>query len=215
MNEFRLILIIILALFCSLLAAEKVADTINPAFYNNEGLPELHQMTKLSGNTRPQVKPTDLNIVADYFCYSDERFYIAIQTKNSRFPLSARLGTVWYSYMTVIGKPGNEDMVWALMYFNVPLAGLRPGLYRINNKKNKKELIRIGDIEYHIDKEKSFLLMSCKVSDLLSDPNFSIWYDKESPCFGLVSMTSSTGIFPFGTKTVDSTIPGKLIKLKH
>jgi len=214
MNKVRLIRIIILASFCSILAAAKVVDVIKPAVYKNKGLPGLHQMTKLSGNPRPQVNPPDLNIVADYFCYSDERFYTAIQTKNSNFPKSGKLGTIWYSYMSVIGKPGNEDIAWALIYINVPLAGLRPGLYRLNNK-NKNELIRIGDIEYHIDKDKSSLLMSCKVADLLSDPNFSIWYDKTSPSFGLISITTSTGILPFRTKTVDSTFPGKLIKLNE
>lgn len=212
MNKYRLISIIILTSFCSVLAAEKAVEVINPAVYKNKGLPGLHQMTKLSGNSRPAVNPPDLNIIADYFGYSEERFYTAIQTQNSSFPKSGKLGTLWYSYMSVIGKPGNEDIVWALTYINVPLAGLRPGLYRLNNK-NKKELIRIGDIEYHIDKDNGLLIMSCKISDLLSDPNFSIWYDKESPYFGLVSITTSTGILPFRTKTVDSTFPGKLIKL--
>jgi hypothetical protein len=170
-------------------------------------------MTKLSDNPDSKAKPWDLNIVADYFCYSDDRFYTAIQAKSGSFPKSAKLGTTLYSYMTVIAQPDNDDFVWALTYINVPIAGLKPGLYRIDKRK-KQELIRIGDIEFHVDKDNNLLIMSCKVTDLLADPIFSAWYNKAAPSFGLLSITSSTSILPFKTITVDSTHPGRIIKLR-
>ena len=202
--------IILLAVFNPQTALSRVAEPIKPAAYRGAGLPKLSQMTKLSGDKQKQVEPEYLRIVADYFCYSDDRFYTAIQAKNGSFPRSGKLGTSWYSYMTVIAKPGYDEIVWAITYINVPMAGLRPGLYRVDNRK-KQELIRIGDIEYHIDKEKSLLRMSCKISDLLADPDFSAWYNKAAPDLGLLSMTTSTTILPFNTKTVDSTYPVKII----
>ncbi|MDY0151758.1 MAG: hypothetical protein RBS43_05750 [Candidatus Cloacimonas sp.] len=212
MKKARLLCLILLTALCLQLGAVKQGDAVKPAMFNGVGLPKLAQMTKLSGNSAVQVKPGDLNIVADYFCYSEDRFYTAMQTKSGSFPKSGKLGTAWYSFMTVIAKPDNEKIVWALTYINVPMAGLKPGLYRVDNGK-KQELKRIGNIEYQIDKDSNLLRMSCRISDLLADPDFSAWYNKAAPSFGLLSMSSCTTIFPFKTKTVDSTNPGRLIKL--
>jgi len=212
MKKAGMLCIILLALFCPKLVSAKVLEAIKPAFYSGTGLPKLTQMTMLSGDHRKQIEPEYLRLTADYFCYSDDRFYTAIQTKSGSFPRSGKLGTAWYSYMSVIAKPGNDEVVWALTFIDVPMAGLRPGLYRLEKNK-KQELVRIGDIEYHIDKDKSLLRMSCKISDLLADPDFSAWYKKANPSFGLLSITTSTTIRPFRTKTVDGTYPGRLIML--
>ena len=212
MKKACILCIILLSSIAVKLTAVKVDDAVKPDMYNGNGLPKLHQMTKLSGNPSPDVKPGFLNIVADYFCYSDDRFYTAIQTKSGSFPSSGKLGTSWYSYMTVIANPDNKDIAWALTYINVPMTSIKPGLYRIDSRK-KDELIRIGDIEYNIDRDNSLLRMSCKISDLLADPYFSAWYDKTAPIFAMLSLTSSTSIIPFRTKTVGSTYPGSIIKL--
>ncbi|PKN78357.1 MAG: hypothetical protein CVU48_08530 [Candidatus Cloacimonetes bacterium HGW-Cloacimonetes-1] len=210
MKRTLILCIILLAVLYANPAFAVTVEAVKPAIYSGTGLPKLSQMTRLSGNLHKQIKPGYLRIAADYFCYSDDRFYTAIQTSRGSFPGSGKLGTAWYSYMTIIGKPGNDDIVWALAYINVPMAKLRPGLYRIDKRK-KHDLVRIGDIEFHVDKENSLLRMSCKISDLLADPDFAAWYNKDTPRFGLLSITSSTTILPMKTTTVDSTYPGRLI----
>lgn len=212
MKKSGILCIILLAALYPKLIAVKMGDAVKPAIYNGVGLPKLQEMTKLYGSIGSQVEPRDLDIAAEYFCYSKNKLYCAIQTESGGFPKSGKLGTAWYSYMTVIAKPDDDKVVWALSYINVPMAGLKPGLYRIDSSK-KQELIRIGDIEFHIDKKNNLLRMSCKISDLLADSAFSAWYNKTAPSFGILSMSSATTILPIRTKTIDSTYPGRLIKL--
>ena len=188
--------------------------TVHPAHYGGKGLPSLGQMTKVSSDPARDQSAGHLDIVADYFCWSDTKFYAAIQTRDGGFPASGKMGNNWYSYMSVIANPADNSSVWAMIYIDVPLARFKPGLYRVTGRK-ASDLVRIGDISYRIDKTNHLLTMSCDISSLLKDSRFAAWYDPELPKFGLGSMTNKTTVVPYKTGIEDSTAPDvKLILQK-
>lgn len=191
--------------FC--LAPAKTLKEVKPAYHRGRGFPSLAQMTKITSDPSRDQEKDHLDIVADYFAFSDTKFFSAIRNRGGGFPTSARLGSVYFSYMAIIANPADDDVVWAMTYMKVPLAGFKPGLYRIGGM-DSKDLVRIGDIDYKIDPRSNLLMMSCEISSLLSDPLFAAWYKPGNPFFGLASMISKTTVIPYGTSTQDTTYPG-------
>ncbi len=183
---------------------------INPGRYTGNSLPALNRLSRINGSPANTSLPADLDIVADYLALSDSRVYAGIQTRGGGFSTSGNLGTAYYSYMAVIANPASEDVVWALTYINVPLAGIRPGLYRVEGW-GRNDLIRLGDIRYKLDKSTGSIVMSCELSDLLADPAFSAWYKRNNPSFGFASQTNRSRAVPYRTIKQDSTYPGSLI----
>lgn len=179
-----------------------------PVFYTGTALPGSAQLTKVSADPKKDVKTDHYDLVADYMAHSDARIYTAIQNRGGGFPTSLSLGTVYPSYMAVIANPADDPkdpdvVVWALVYIKVSVAGLSPGLFRIQHEK----LTRIGNIQHRIDKAGNLLVMSCSKADLVNDPAFAKWYNKASPVFGFKSIINRTAIIPFGT-TVQDESPG-------
>lgn len=213
MNQrIQILFLVALGLFslAALPANAKTLKDIVPAHYAGQGMPALSQMTLVSTDPAHDHKTDHLDILADHFAFSDARFYAAIRNRGGGFPTSARLGSVYYSYMVVIANLADDDVIWALTYIRVPLAGLKPGLYRIGGM-DAKDLVRIGDIDYQIDPASNLLKMSCKISSLLSDPLFSAWYKPGNPSFGLGSTTNKTTVIPYKTSSPDTTYPGARI----
>ncbi len=133
-----------------------------PLFYEGKALPGLAQLSRVSVGERNDVKTDHYDLVADYLTHSTTWIFSAIQNRGGGFPTSLSLGTVYPSYMSVIANPADDPedprvIIWALVYMKVPLGGLSPGLYRIQNKK----LTRIGDIQYQILADSNLLVMSC------------------------------------------------------
>lgn len=108
--------------------------------------------------------------------------------------------------MAVIANNADLKHIWAMVHINVPMTSFKPGLYRIEVKK--QTLTRIGDISYEIAKGSNLLKMSCSISTLLADPLFKAWYKTEQPSFSLGSQSLRTRLIPFGTKLQDSTNTG-------
>jgi hypothetical protein len=207
------ILSAILALLLATLSASTPMRSVKPVYFSGNGLPKLTQMTRTNSDPAHDEESGHLDIVADYFCFSDKKFFAAIQTRDGGFPAHGKLGSAWYSYMAVIADPGNDKNVWAMIYFNVPLVGFKPGLYRVEGRR-QKDLVRIGNIDYRIDKESRFLVMGCNITDLLADPKFAAWYDRSDPSFAFATMAIKTTLLPYRTGTQDSTLPGALVRPK-
>lgn len=194
--------------FC--LAPAKTLKEVKPAYHRGRGFPSLAQMSVVSRDPSHDQEKDHLDIVADYFAFSGARFYAAIRNRGGGFPTSGFLGSAYYSYMVIIANLADDDVVWALTYMKVPLAGFKPGLYRIGGM-DSKDLVRVGDIDYKIDARSNLLMMSCDISSLLADPLFATWYEPGNPSFGLASMTSKTTVIPYKTSTEDTTYPGARI----
>jgi hypothetical protein len=205
---FKSFCILCLSFLCfgSLSATEKTR-TVKPVYYTGNGLPELIQMTRVSIDPVQSKLAPYLDIIANYFCFSDTKFYFAIQTRSPKFPSYGKLGNAWYSYMAVMVNPADAKTVWALTYIKVPLARYKPALYRIDVKKTSS-LIRLGSIDYRIDKASNALIMSCDISSLLADPQFAAWYNTKEPLFGLGCIVNKTTIIPYRTTSPNTTEAG-------
>lgn len=199
-----------LFLLAAIPAQAKTQKDIVPAHYKGRGFPSLAQMTMVSRDPSNDQEKDNLDIVADYFAFSGTKFFAAIRNRGGGFPSSGFLGSAYYSYMVIIANLADDNVVWALTYMKVPLAGFKPGLYRIGGM-DSKELVRVGDINYKIDPKSNLLMMSCDISSLLADPLFAAWYEPGNPSFGLASMTSKTTVIPYKTSTEDTTYPGARI----
>ena len=193
-------------------AAPKGSAGVNPVFFSGKAWPALSQMTRTSTDAKNDQKKDHLDIVADYFCWSDTKLYAAIQNRGGGFPTSGLLGTEYYSYMAVFANMGDQEYIWALTLINVPVAGFKPGLYRIE-VKNQKNIKRIADISYETVGASNLLRMSCNISSLRADPLFKGWQNTDQPTFKMVSQSFKTTIIPFGTKVQDGTEPGVVLNL--
>ncbi len=193
-------------------------QNIIPVYHESTALPALSQLTRVAADPQNDTGYQNLDIVSDYLTFNGSgtglKISAAIQNRGGGFPTSAGLGTTYYSYMSVIAPPGSDPndpgvVVWALVYMNVPLGGISPGLFRIEGTATD-DLIRIGDITYNIDTTNNLLVMSCNVSDLLADPAFAAWYNVPAPAFGFASLTTRTTVIPFATYNEDQTSGGKM-----
>lgn len=192
---------------------------VKPVYYGGTALPSLEQLTKSSIDPANDQSTNYLDIVADYFTFSDTKFYAGIQNRGGGFPTSGGLGTSYFAYMVVITNPADPDTVWALNYMNVALGGISPGLYKITGTSTS-DLIRIGDISTQITTGSNLLTMSCNIADLLADPTFAAWYNPANPILATVSMTSRTTLIPFATTQTDfspgaTVYPTRLLNQLH
>lgn len=187
---------------------------VNPVYYGGSGLPALGQMTRLSTDPANDQSINHLDIVADYFTFSDTKFYGAIQNRGGGFPQTGALGfPPYYSYMVVMANPASDPsdpntIVFAMNYMSVVFAGISPGLFKITGT-GSDDLIRIGDISTEVVSGSNLLKMSCNISDLLADSDFSSWYNANGHVIGVVSLTSRTTLNGLTPVTEDmDTSPG-------
>jgi len=118
-----------------------------------------------------------LDITAEYFAYSDSRFYTAIKNNEGAFPPNngGLFPTEFYIYVAGIINPENvliDSVAYFLVYTELLL--IYPGLYKIvGTELNLNSFQRIGDIEYSISD--STLIMACDIDVLTSDEHFGDW----------------------------------------
>ncbi len=121
----------------------------------------------------PADMPDYLDITAQYFSFSDSRFYTAISNNDTDFPTGPVMGP-FNVYASLIINPETavtDSVFYALVYGQIPVL-LNPGLYRFSDM-SIDGFQRIGDIEYHISG--SDLIKACSIDDLTSDPHFGDW----------------------------------------
>ncbi|MCK4695217.1 MAG: hypothetical protein KAT74_05625, partial [Candidatus Cloacimonetes bacterium] len=119
-----------------------------------------------------------LDIIREYFGYSDSRFYSAISNNDGDFPTDSGgfFPDEFYFYTTTIFNPENvliDSVVYCLIYADIPMV-MDPGLYRVTGTEISLESFEwIGDIETVIID--STLIMACNIETLTNDEYFGEW----------------------------------------
>ncbi len=130
----------------------------------------------LGDNLAPNYPNLDLS--ANYYGYSDTRFYSGITNDTGTFPLNSGglFPTTFFFYVTLIINPENvlfDSVAYAMIHGNIPLF-LDEGLYRINGTEFSLDtLVRIGDIESQVINEQ--LIVACDIQTLTEDEFFGEW----------------------------------------
>ncbi len=133
-----------------------------------------------------------LDIVHAYASYSDQKLYVRLDNNGGGFPTSS--GFNFYLYSVGIVDPDMTDSVaFSFVYVNVPFV-MTPGLYKLD--PSDSSLTRIGDISTNISGNS--LSMSCDISDLTSQPEWSDW-PPPSGFVVLAPVTATQGLFDLVT----------------
>ena len=171
--------------------AGSAPNEVVPLRYTGTALPAPGLLTKVSDDPANDQATNYLDVIADYVTVSDTRLIVGLRTRGGGFPTGSFFGP-WNSYMVGIADPTLEDpyapgaVAWAFHYVNVPIV-MSTGLYKITGT-GISDVNRIAAISYSIDTATNTLVMSCDMSTLLADPDFTAWYNPENPKFALLSL---------------------------
>ncbi|MDD3050005.1 MAG: FlgD immunoglobulin-like domain containing protein [Candidatus Cloacimonetes bacterium] len=148
-----------------------------PSFLRDTDFPsDISQMALVGDDEAGDciIDAANLDIIHEYFSFSDDKFISGIKTQNGTYPYYENLWGPYYFYMTILANPEsalNDSVAYAMLYANVPPL-FTPGLYRVVGL-NLTEYSRIGDIEHQIID--GTLVLSCDISDLANDEYFGNW----------------------------------------
>lgn len=110
-----------------------------------------------------------LDIVHAYASYSDQKLFVRLDNNGGGFPTSSGLN--FYLYSVGIVDPDMTDSVaFSFVYVNVPFI-MSSGIYKLDPIDSS--LTKIGSISTSISGNS--LSMSCNISDLTSQPEWSDW----------------------------------------
>jgi hypothetical protein len=131
---------------------------------------------------------TNLDLTEYRTSFSSTRIYASLTNAGGGFPVSSGLN--FFGYMFAMADPAlaDPDTVFAMLYTINQPGIITPGLYKITGT-GFGDLEKIGDIEVEIIGASATLLMSCSISDLASDPDFTSWYDPSDPAVGIAAFT--------------------------
>ncbi|MCF7793887.1 MAG: hypothetical protein K9N09_09090 [Candidatus Cloacimonetes bacterium] len=139
----------------------------------------------------------NLDLIANYFGYSDSRFYSGISNVNNSFPLNSggMFPDTYYFYVTTIINPENvliDSVGYAMIYCNIPVL-LPAGLYRINGTEISFDTLeQIGNIEAQIVDDQ--LILACDLTTLTNDEYFGDWPSVSKSL--IVEMVTAKFAFP-------------------
>jgi len=148
-----------------------------PIHLNEDSFPpDLNDLSLVGESPTQDTIATNLDITAEYFGYSDQKFYAVIKNNGGGFPT---IGIGWplemYIYTAVIINPENvllDSVAYALAFVN--FLTFTPGIYKISpDSLTLASFERIGDIEYEISD--SLLFMRCNITDITEDEDFGDW----------------------------------------
>ena len=188
---------------------------VNPIYLPDSTAPQTHtRFTLLEEDPHGDsaVPLNHLDILETKVSFSETKLFYSIKNYANDFPVSSGLFT-FFSYMGVIinpnADPDSNPTVFGLMH-TVNVAGIiAPGLYRITGTSTS-DLNLIGSIESSIDAANSTLTLSCNLSDLLADPEFSSWYNPEYPLVATQAITSKITLTG-GNQLADTTVGGDIL----
>jgi len=169
-----------------------------PLRYAGTALPASNLLTKVSDDPANDQSVNHQDIIAEYISLSDTKLIVGLQNRGGGFPTSGGWFGPFYSYMVGIGDPSLEDpndpdaTAWALQFVNAS-GIMNHGLYKITGT-SIDEVNRIADIDYSINSSTNTLVMSCDISVLLNDPDFTSWYDPANPSFGILSLVNKISV---------------------
>jgi hypothetical protein len=131
---------------------------------------------------------TNLDLTEYRTSFSGTRIYASLTNAGGGFPVSSGLN--FFGYMFAMADPAltEPDTVFAMLYTINQPGIITPGLYKITGT-GFGDLEKIGDIQTEVIGASNTLLMSCLVSDLVSDPGFAGWYDPSDPAIGIAAFT--------------------------
>jgi hypothetical protein len=185
--------------------------SVTPMFWGETGTPPLSYFSPQETDPLGDHLFTSawLDIVRCDVCYSEERLYFAIRNNHTAFPVSS--GLTYYAYMPLLldpaALPGDDPIVFGLMY-TINIAGIMsPGLYKITGT-GLGDLNRIGDLQSSIVDQT--LVLSCALADLYADQDFMAWFNPNYPLVS-TSATSSKITLTAGSQQADMTTGAKLL----
>jgi hypothetical protein len=130
----------------------------------------------------------NLDLTDCFISFSDDRLYAALENAGGGFPVSQ--GLTFFGYMLGIANPAlaDPDTVWGLLYTFEQAGIISPGLYRIEGP-GLGDMTKLGAITVTEYPAANTLVISCLLSDLMADPNFTAWYDTADPTIGIAGFT--------------------------
>jgi hypothetical protein len=131
---------------------------------------------------------TNLDIVECRMSYSGDRLYGSIANAGGGFPVIQ--GLTFFGYTIGINRPGvaDPDTVFGLMYTYEQAGIISPGLYMITGT-GLGDLTKLGEIVVEEFPASNTLVISCRLSDLMSNPHFMSWYDPTDPVMDIAAFT--------------------------
>jgi hypothetical protein len=131
---------------------------------------------------------TNLDIAECRFSFSNDSLYATIKNAGGGFPLNS--GLTFFGYLIGINNPAqvDPDTVWGMMYTYEVAGIVSSGLFRIEGSATS-DLVKLGEIEVKEFPVTNELRISCLLSDLMADTNFSAWYDPYDPVMDIAAFT--------------------------
>jgi hypothetical protein len=162
-----------------------------PLPFSGTSWPTINQLTKVSSDPANDQATNYLDIVSEYVTFSDTKLYAAIQNRGGGFPTRSSIFGPYFAYSVAFGDPtldlnSPNAVAWAMNYVSVP-ALFSTGLYKITGT-TISDITRVGDISYSIDSSNNLLRMSCDLSQLMSDPDFTAWFNPDTRLVGQISL---------------------------
>ena len=185
---------------------------ILPVFHNSANTPSVNDLTPLFDDPVGDCAftNTNLDIVKTSAAFTNDKLHFAIKNAGGGFPISS--GFTFFAYMIALVDPATaatDTLVFALMH-TVTITGIiGPGLYKLTGT-GISDMTLIGPITTTTYAADNILLLSCNLSDLMADPDFSNWYNPNAPKLGFLAMTNRITL-SIGTEVADESSACNLI----
>ncbi len=142
-------------------------------FFSGAGSPSVSDYAELAddpaNDTLPGSHGAWLDLTGSGMTYSSSRLYGYLSNVSGTWPANSR-DTLYLYALGMIDPAGNSSTLFAMVYINLfPIVS--PGLYKINLIDTS--FTHIGNVSYSISGGR--LYMSCAISDLTADPDWSEW----------------------------------------
>ncbi|MBD3349416.1 MAG: hypothetical protein GF400_09520 [Candidatus Eisenbacteria bacterium] len=155
----------------------------------------------------------NLDLVDCHVSFSDSEIHASLTNVGGGFPVAS--GLTFFGYLLGIADPAaaDPDTVFALMETYDQSGVISPGLYKITGT-GMDNLEKIGEVTVQEFPADNSLVLSCQLSDLLSDPYFLSWYDPSDPAIGVAGFTQRITLLG-GAQEADQSPGGRCYLREH
>lgn len=195
---------------CPYIGFKCISDSLKevlPVFYNANNTPLQSHLSHLTFDPIGDANftNTNLDLVELRATFSSDKLYFSLTNNGGGFPVSS--GFNYFAYMVAIVNPDADSTattnVFGLMY-TVDISGIiSPGLYKITGT-GINDMIQIGNIAASVITGSNTILLSCNISDLLADSDFSSWFNEINPKIGVMALTNRISLVT-GNQLADQT----------